>query len=96
MTLLRCTKLLTLELSGNPLLSIPAPLRTAPWPVLRDYLSDIESTGKMSWFKSKVMVLGKEGAGKTHILRRLQSIRYERNESTNGVDINEFRVGARR
>jgi GTPase SAR1 family protein len=36
----------------------------------------------------KVMVLGKEGVGKTHILRRLQKVAYERNESTNGVDIN--------
>ena len=36
------------------------------------------------------MVLGKEGVGKTHILRRLQKVSYERNESTNGVDINKL------
>ena len=38
----------------------------------------------------QVMVLGKEGVGKTHILRRLQKVSYERNESTNGVDINKL------
>jgi GTPase SAR1 family protein len=42
-----------------------------------------------------VMVLGKEGVGKTHMMRRLKKVPYNRNESTNGLDINEFVLAGR-
>jgi hypothetical protein len=91
--LLRCPNLKKLTLAGSPLSTVPAAIRNERLPVLLDYLRDIKSSGKMLWVKSKVMVLGKEGVGKTHILRRLQNEAYDRNESTNGVDINEFQLG---
>ncbi len=93
--LLQLPDLKKLTLAGNPLSTVPMSLRSERVAVLLDYLRDIEMTGKVPWVKSKVMVLGKEGVGKTHMLRRLKSASYDRNESTNGLDINEFQLGGK-
>jgi GTPase SAR1 family protein len=72
---------------------VPVAIRNERLPAILDYLRDIESSGKIPWVKSKVMVLGKEGSGKTHLLRRLRNEAYDQNQSTNGVDINQFHLG---
>jgi hypothetical protein len=93
--LLQLPNLKRLTLTGNPLSTVPAALRGASATSLMDYLREIEATGKLPWVKCKVMVLGRECVGKTHILRRLAGAGYNRNESTNGVDISEFQLGGK-
>jgi GTPase SAR1 family protein len=79
---------------GNPLTTIPFNVKRAgTWiPEIKTYLQEIADSGRFLWSKAKVMVLGKEGSGKTHLLRCLQKASYERNESTNGIDINMFKL----
>jgi ankyrin repeat protein len=40
----------------------------------------------------KVMVLGREGVGKTHLLRRMRGEKYEQNLSTNGISVEEVEL----
>ncbi len=82
----RLTHVKKLELGNNPLKTIPLIVRDAGTEAILEYLRNLEA-GRVGWRKVKIMVLGKEGVGKTHLLRRLSGEKYTRNQSTNGVDI---------
>jgi hypothetical protein len=47
---------------------IPRTMRDAASMDLLRYLADMAQSGSVTWSKAKVMVLGKEGVGKTNIL----------------------------
>lgn len=77
---------------GNPLTTVPdSVVVKGTFAGVMSYLKEIkESGGKTLWDRTKVLVLGKEGVGKTHLMRALQGVSYTSNQSTNGVDVNTF------
>ena len=79
-----------LRLKGNPLSHIPKSVKDLGTCSILQYLREIEKGGgKVQWKKVKVMVLGREGVGKTHLYQRMRgNKKYDQNISTNGVDIN--------
>ena len=84
-----------LNLKGNPLTTIPIGLRSAGTKATLQYLRDISNPGeKVTWKKAKIMVLGKEGVGKTHLFQRLcGNKKFKQNMSTDGVEINSVEIG---
>ncbi len=88
-----CGNLKELAILGNPLRTVPVAVRSGGSQAILAYARDIAVSGRTPWRKAKVMVLGREGVGKTHLLRRLQSVKYDCNLSTNGISINEFTLG---
>jgi len=50
------------------------------------FLRDVKKDRK-EWKLVKLVVCGMEGVGKTHITRRLQNMEYEKNVSTDGIDV---------
>ena len=80
-------------IAGNPLNSIPSYIVSQGNDAVLQYLQDIASSGKKAvWKRVKVMVLGKEGVGKTHIRHLVSGKKYLRNESTDGIEIKEFEL----
>jgi hypothetical protein len=78
---------------GNPLSLMPKSLSLSV-PQLKDYLSEFQyRNGTSSWHQTKVVVLGKEGVGKTHLIHKLQKQRYPRNVSTDGIHVEQFKFG---
>lgn len=77
-----------LNLEGNPLWSIPSNVQQAGTKFVCEYLRDIseDKAKRFKWNKAKVMVLGKEGVGKTLLYQRIRGEkRSPRNLSTNGI-----------
>ncbi len=76
-----------LVVEGNPLSGIARNIvAKGDFGVLR-YLRDLSSSEKESWSRVKVLSLGKEGSGKTHLMHLLAGRAYTRNESTDGIEI---------
>jgi len=53
---------------------------------MQQFLKDLKA-GKTRWNQAKVVICGKEGAGKTHLTRRLMREDYEMNKSTDGINV---------
>ena len=83
----------TLLISGNKLRSIPQNVLEGEQRAVMSYLKDIASGKKDVWTGFKIMVLGKEGVGKTHIFHLASGKAYPRNASTDGIDIYTFTLG---
>ena len=80
-----------IKLDGNPLSFVPQAVRENSVSLMQ-YLREMDVSGKVTWNRAKVMVLGKEGVGKTHLYHRVRGLKYDKNLSTNGVDINTFEL----
>lgn len=55
--------------------SIPERFRN-PWPVLRDYIGSVGSKAGR-WTEKKILFVGKEGVGKTTLLKTLKSKKHK-------------------
>jgi ankyrin repeat protein/GTPase SAR1 family protein/Ran GTPase-activating protein (RanGAP) involved in mRNA processing and transport len=86
LTELRCKE-------GNSLRSVPTNTVEGGDPKILDYLRDIACGAKDTWLGFKIMVLGKEGVGKTHISHLARGSVYPRNASTDGIEIHFFPLG---
>jgi hypothetical protein len=78
---------------GNSLRSIPRNVVDGGDGLVLNYLKDIAGGTKDVWQGFKIMVLGKEGVGKTHIFHLARGKVYPRNASTDGIDIHNFKLG---
>ncbi len=78
---------------GNTLRSIPRNVVESGDEGVLDYLRDMGSGTKDVWKSFKIMVLGKEGVGKTHIFHLASRSAYPRDASTDGIDIHTFELG---
>ena len=78
---------------GNSLRAIPKNVVETGDEGLLDYLRDMSSGGQDIWKGFKIMVLGKEGVGKTHIYHLASGSAYPRDASTDGIDIHSFLLG---
>ena len=80
-------------LAGNRLRSIPKQITSQGDDAVLQYLKDIGCPGnKATWEGFKVITLGKEGSGKTHIFNLLSKQRYTMNQSTDGIEIHSIRL----
>jgi GTPase SAR1 family protein/Ran GTPase-activating protein (RanGAP) involved in mRNA processing and transport len=78
---------------GNPLRSLPSNVVAKGDDAVLEYLRDMCSSGaKSTWFGAKVLVLGKEGVGKTHLYYAVMGKQYQRNQSTDGIDVHSFKL----
>ena len=75
---------------GNSLRSIPRNVVDGGDVSVLEYLRDMGSGTKDVWPSFKIMVLGKEGVGKTHIFHLASGTPYPRDASTDGIDIHSF------
>ncbi len=74
---------------NNSLQFIPENVRLGGDVAVLEYLRDIAQGRKDVWQRFKIMCLGKEGSGKTHIYHLCAGTNYPRNKSTDGIDIDE-------
>ena len=77
---------------GNELRSIPRNIIEGGNEAVLRYLKDMTGGKKDIWDGFKIMVLGKEGVGKTHIFHLASGKVYPRNASTDGIDIHSFKL----
>jgi serine/threonine protein kinase/GTPase SAR1 family protein len=77
---------------GNALAMIPQNFVDGGDEAVLSYLKDFSSGSKDLWQGFKVLVLGKEGVGKTHIFHRVSGRVYERNISTEGIEIHPVKL----
>ncbi len=54
------------------------------------FVQDIVECGNVGWNQAKIMVLGKEGVGKTALYHRVRDLPYNMNLSTDGIDVHAF------
>ncbi len=76
-----------LVVQGNPLSSLARNVVAEGNDSVLRYLQDMNSSEKEPWTRVKVLTLGKEGSGKTHLMHLLAGRTYTRNESTDGIEI---------
>jgi ankyrin repeat protein len=79
---------------GNSLKSVPRNVVKEGDTALLNYLRDMASGTKDWWKGFKVLVLGKEGVGKTHIFHLASGNQYDRDASTDGIDIHRFSLSS--
>lgn len=79
-----------LAVDGNGLRSVPKNAVEGGDEGMLLYLKDIAVGSKDVWQGFKILVLGKEGVGKTHIFHLASGGIYQRNVSTDGIDIHRF------
>ncbi len=56
------------------------------------FVQDIVDSGNMPWNQAKIMVLGKEGVGKTAMYHKIRDLPYPKNLSTEGIDVHAFKL----
>jgi hypothetical protein len=84
---------LFLVAEGNELSSLPQNVVDGGDEKILAYLKDFSSGTKDTWQTFKVLVLGKEGVGKTHIFHKVTGKDYKKNISTDGIDIHPVTFG---
>jgi TPR repeat protein/serine/threonine protein kinase len=72
--------------------TLPDSIRSGTKKQVEQFVEDIVKGGSVMWKKAKIMVLGKEGVGKTHLYHRLRSLSYDLNLSTDGIDVHSFKL----
>jgi TPR repeat protein/serine/threonine protein kinase len=72
--------------------TLPDSVRGGTKKQVEQFVEDIVMGGSVMWKKAKIMVLGKEGVGKTHLYHRLRSLSYDMNLSTDGIDVHSFKL----
>eukprot|EP00028_Trichosphaerium_sp_Am-I-7-wt_P015102 CAMPEP_0168511046 /NCGR_PEP_ID=MMETSP0405-20121227/1864_1 /TAXON_ID=498012 /ORGANISM="Trichosphaerium sp, Strain Am-I-7 wt" /LENGTH=404 /DNA_ID=CAMNT_0008529073 /DNA_START=1 /DNA_END=1212 /DNA_ORIENTATION=+ len=82
------TNLTKLVLDDNPLTKINQKIRKKGPDSIIKYYRDSLSISKKPWTKVKVVIIGSEKAGKTHLVRRLQKRKYGLDEmSTECIEV---------
>lgn len=103
----KLTNLKRLVLNEKILSSVPPSIRKKGEKDVLAYFRDLTAQTSVAFRSAKVMVLGKEGVGKTHLSRRIRGWfgislepsstntttgkAYARNMSTDGIDVGSFR-----
>ena len=79
------------KFSGNPLSRVPDSIKKNinKFDQLKQYLQDLKGK-KDVWNSVKLVVLGKEGVGKTHLLKSLRNEKKHENVSTDGVQVGDI------
>lgn len=77
-----------LKLRKNPLSLLPEEVVKKGTARVLQYLKEI-TVPVHSWTRMKLLVVGKENVGKTHLIRRLQKRDYSSNMSTDGLEISD-------
>jgi TPR repeat protein len=54
------------------------------------YVGYLVEGGTTPWSKAKIVVLGREGVGKTHLLARIRGLSQYQDVSTDGIEIHKF------
>ena len=72
--------------------SLPETVKRGGKKQIDQYVQDLIETGSVKWAKAKVMVLGKEGVGKTALYHKVRGKPYGANLSTDGIDVHTFSV----
>ncbi len=73
--------------------SLPESIKRGGKKSVARFVRDIIDDGSAVWSQVKIMVLGKEGVGKTSLYRRIRGLPVDsRMLSTDGVDIHSFRI----
>ena len=67
--------------------TVPQSIRKRGEKEILSYFRDLLADVQIQWNSAKVMVLGKEGVGKTHLSRRMRGKSYGKNISTDGIDV---------
>ena len=77
-----------LNVDGNPLSFVPSSVKKGGTKSILQYVKDMDDGGRLKWTKAKILVLGKEGTGKTTLYHCVRGDKkYSKNVSTNGVEI---------
>lgn len=77
-----------LKLRKNPLTLLPEDVVKKGTARVLQYLKEI-TVPVHPWTRMKLLVVGKENVGKTHLIRRLQKRDYSSNISTDGLEISD-------
>jgi serine/threonine protein kinase/GTPase SAR1 family protein len=85
------TNLKDLNLKHNPMTTVPEEVMKKGTQRLIQYLKEIQAPTK-TWNRIKLVVVGQENVGKTHLVRRLQKKEYPKNISTDGIDIQPLAI----
>lgn len=85
------TNLKDLNLKHNPMTTVPEEVMKKGTQRLVQYLKEIQAPTKM-WNRIKLVIVGQENVGKTHLVRRLQKKDYPKNISTDGIDIQPLSI----
>ena len=89
----KLTNLKSLKLNDKILATLPPSIKKKGDRELLAYFRDLSASDELvAYHSAKVMVLGKEGVGKTHLSRRLRGKSYGKNMSTDGIDVATFRL----
>jgi small GTP-binding protein len=76
-------------LKHNPLTTIPEEILKKGTARLLQYLKEMQAPTK-PWNRIKLIVVGQENVGKTHLVRRLQKKDYPKNISTDGIEVQSW------
>jgi GTPase SAR1 family protein len=57
---------------------------------VKEFVVDLLESGNVPWGQAKIMVLGREGIGKTQLYHSVRNLRYKTNLSTEGIDVHRF------
>lgn len=87
----KLSNLKSVKFNESILATVPVAIRKKGEKEILHFFRDLLTDDQMPYKAAKVMVLGKEGVGKTHISMRLRGKSYKRNMSTDGIDINVFK-----
>jgi GTPase SAR1 family protein len=80
-----------LKVRKNPLTLLPEEVHKKGTARILQYLKEI-TVPVHAWSRMKLLVVGKENVGKTHLIRRLQKRDYSHNMSTDGLEISDVPV----
>lgn len=83
-----------LKIRKNPLTLLPEDVIKKGAAKILQYLKEI-TVPVHPWCRMKLLVVGKENVGKTHLIRRLQKKDYSQNMSTDGLEISDLPVTKR-
>lgn len=83
-----------LKLRKNPLSLMPDEIVKKGTARVMQYLKEI-TVPVHPWSRMKLLVVGKENVGKTHLIRRLQKRDYSSNMSTDGLEISDVPMAKR-
>eukprot|EP01125_Pyxidicula_operculata_P003691 TRINITY_DN1493_c0_g1_i5.p2 TRINITY_DN1493_c0_g1~~TRINITY_DN1493_c0_g1_i5.p2 ORF type:complete len:2132 (-),score=469.27 TRINITY_DN1493_c0_g1_i5:6801-13196(-) len=79
------------EFRGNPIANLPEEITKRGIPKMLNYLREMQAPTK-PWSRVKLMVVGQENVGKTHLINCLKKKEYPKNISTDGIEKEQVRM----
>eukprot|EP01125_Pyxidicula_operculata_P014786 TRINITY_DN496_c3_g1_i1.p1 TRINITY_DN496_c3_g1~~TRINITY_DN496_c3_g1_i1.p1 ORF type:complete len:2368 (-),score=568.15 TRINITY_DN496_c3_g1_i1:56-7159(-) len=83
-----------LELKGNPIGLLPDDIQRKDVNKVLTYLNEMQEPNKQ-WNRIKLIVVGPENVGKTHLVNCLRKRDYPKNISTDGIDVEPLSLNKR-